>query len=136
LLNSPAISSERTATASGPANNRSKIGNGTKMVRGVDGRSADGRRFRELFASYAAAADLGDIANLTEPQRALVNQAASLTIQSERFNGAMLRCEVVDIDQAVRVANLLGRALRRLGIKHSGKAKPKSLVVALAEAAR
>ena len=85
------------------------------MLAGIDGRSAEARRYRDLAMSFAD--DLGGAAVLTEAQRALVFQAASLVVQSEALNGAMIRGELVDVEQQTRVANALGRTLNRLGIK-------------------
>ena len=116
------------------AQNKSKVTNGRKMVAGVDGRSADARRYKDLVRSYAD--DIGGPASLSEAQKALVSQAAILTLQAERMQGAALRGEIVDIEQQTRLANVLGRSLTKLGIKRDARAKPKSLVLALAEAAR
>ena len=76
----------------------------------------------------ALADDLGGAAMLTEAQRALVSQAAGLTVQSERLQGAMLRGEPVDVEQQTRVANVLARTLSRLGIRRRD-AKPASPLV-------
>jgi hypothetical protein len=94
---------------------RSRVTNGAKMIAGVDGRSADARRYRDLAMSFAD--DAGGADSLTEAQRALVAQAAALTIQSERLQGAMIRGEAVDVEQQTRVANSLARTLSRLGIR-------------------
>ena|ERR1700677_4646913 len=94
---------------------RSRVTNGAKMIAGVDGRSADARRYRDLAMSFAD--DAGGADSLTEAQRALVAQAAALTIQSERLQGAMIRGEAVDVEQQTRVANSLARTLCRLGIR-------------------
>jgi hypothetical protein len=58
---------------------------------------------------------------LTEAQRALVKQAASLVVQSESLQGAMLRGEDVSDEQMTRVANSLSRTLSRLGRKRVQK---------------
>lgn len=94
---------------------RSRVTNGAKMVAGVDGRSADARRFRDLAMSFAD--DAGGAAALTEAQRALVKQAAMLTIQSEKIQAAMLQGEVVDVGHQLKIANTLARTLRRLDVK-------------------
>jgi hypothetical protein len=98
-----------------PVNNRSKISNGSRMLAGVDGRSAEARRFRDLKISFAD--DCGGAAAFTESQRALVAQAATLTIQAERLQASMLQGEAVDVEQQTRVANSLARTLARLGIR-------------------
>jgi hypothetical protein len=106
---------DRADVASRAPTVRSKITNGSKMMAGVDGRSAEARRYRDLCMSFAD--DLGGASVLTEAQRALVFQAAALVVKSESMNGAMIRGEDVNVEQQTRVANALGRTLNRLGIK-------------------
>jgi hypothetical protein len=115
-----------------PLKLRSRVTNGGKMIAGVDGRSAEARRYRDLCMSFAD--DLGGAAGLTESQRALVRQAAALTVQSEKLQGALLRGEDVSDEQMTRVANSLSRTLQRLGRK---RVAPKlSLLAQMAESAR
>ena len=111
----------RDAIEGRPLKLRSRVTNGSKMIAGVDGRSADARRYRDLAMSFAD--DLGGAAVLTEAQRALVFQAASLVVQSEALNGAMICGELVDVEQQTRVANALGRTLNRLGIRKRAPTK-------------
>jgi hypothetical protein len=94
---------------------RSRVTNGSKMIAGVDGRSADARRYRDLAMSFAD--DLGGAAVLTEAQRALVRQAAALSVKSEKLQGDMISGKDVSDEQLTRVCNSLSRTLNRLGIK-------------------
>jgi hypothetical protein len=111
---SPAV---RDALAERPSRQRSRVTNGSKLIAGVDGRTAEARRFKDVAVSLAD--DLGGAAALTEAQRALVKQAASLVVQSESLQGAMLRGEAISDEQMTRVANALGRTLNRLGLKRA-----------------
>lgn len=95
--------------------NRSRVTNGTRLLEGIDGRSAEARRYRDLCQSFAD--DCGGAAALTEAQRTLVRQAAMLAVQSEKFQAAMIRGEMVSDEQMTRVANSLSRTLHRLGIR-------------------
>jgi hypothetical protein len=104
----------RDDIAARPATVRSRVTNG-KMIAGVDGRSAEARRYRDLAMAFAD--DCGGAAGLTEAQRTLVRQAATLTVQSEKLQGAMLRGEEMSDEQMTRVANSLSRTLSRLGIR-------------------
>ncbi len=99
---------------------RSRVTNGSKLVAGVDGRSADSRRYKDLCMSLAD--DLGGAAVLTEAQRALVRQAAAMIVQSEKLQSAVLRGEIVDCEQLTRLANAATRILTRLGIKREARA--------------
>ena len=101
MLDSSSIASQLTEVRSNVASRapttRSRITNGKQMLAGIDGRSAEARRYRDLAMSFAD--DLGGAAVLTEAQRALVFQAASLVVQSEALNGAIIRGEEVDVEQ-------------------------------------
>jgi hypothetical protein len=109
----------REAVEGRPLKLRSRVTNGSKMLAGIDGRSAEARRFRDLCLSFAN--DLGGAPGLTESQRALVRQAAALTVQSEKLQAAMIRGEDVSDEQMTRVANSLSRTLHRLGRKRVGR---------------
>ncbi len=100
--------------------NRSRITNGKDLLRGINGRSAEARRYRDLIDGFSA--DLGG----TPGQRelALIRQAAALTVQSEVMQAAIVRGEAIDVEQLTRLANVLTRTLKELGI-HKGKAAPK-----------
>jgi hypothetical protein len=93
------------------------------MLAGIDGRSAEARRYRDLAMSFAD--DLGGAAVLTEAQRALVFQAAALSVQSEKLQAAMIRGEDVSDEQMTRVANSLSRLvgkLEKVGLRRRSKA--------------
>ena len=107
--------SESLAIAKRSPTVRSRITNGRDLLANVDGRTADARRYRDLAASLAD--DLGGASGLTEAQRALVRQAAAMIVQSERLQSAVLRGELVDVEQLTRLANAATRILSRLGIK-------------------
>jgi hypothetical protein len=112
-------SADRDTLAERPSRQRSRVTNGSKLMAGIDGRSAEARRYRDLCLSFAD--DLGGAAGLTESQRALVRQAAALTVQSEKLQGAMIRGEAIDDEQMTRVANSLARTLSRLGRKRAAR---------------
>jgi hypothetical protein len=104
---------------------RSRITNGKQLLANVDGRTADARRYRDLCTSLAD--DLGGAASLTEAQRALVRQAAAMIVQSETLQGAVLRGELVDSEQLVRLCNAATRILSRLGVKRERRNPTPSL---------
>lgn len=107
--------SSSTASVDRPSRLRSKVTNGSKMVAGLDGRSAEARRFRDLQISYAT--DLGGPDKLTEAQRTLIAQAATLQIQAERVQAEVLRGGNINVEQLTRLANSATRILTRLGLK-------------------
>jgi hypothetical protein len=123
---------DRTSLASSSLTNRSKITNGTRLLEGMDKRSAPGRRFRDLCADYAA--PLGGMLSLEAPDAALVKEVAAKTLLSEQMAAAIARGESVDAEQAVRVGNMLQRLLARLERRAKALApKPPSLLARLAK---
>jgi len=113
-----------------PPTTRSRITNGSDLLRGIDGRSAEARRYRDLIEGFTA--EFGS-ATPGEREMALIRQAAALTVQAETMQAAIVRGEAVDIEQLTRVANALTGTLKELGIrKHRAAPKPPSLAEYLA----
>ena len=83
----------------------------------MDGRSAQAR-YRDV--AMALADDLGGQDKLAEPAKILVRQAAALAVQVEALQSKIVSGEEVDTEQLVRLSNVLGRTLQRLGIKEAG----------------
>lgn len=119
-------------TAPISTSNRSAVTNGTQMLQGIDGRSPEARRYRDLCREYIA--ELGGDQSVTEARRALVRQAAGVAVAAEQMQAKIVRGEDIDAEQLVRLSNLQSRLLRQLGIGGSKPAaKPKSLADYLAE---
>jgi hypothetical protein len=85
------------------------------MVDGLDGRSAVARRWKDLALAYAD--DLGGMNNLTEAQRTLISQAATLQLESERLQALVLKGKTVDTEGLTRLANATQRVLQQLGAR-------------------
>jgi hypothetical protein len=84
-------------------------------LRGVNGNSLGSRRFREV--AMALADDHGGPDALDEPTRVLIRQAAGLTVEAENMQRSIARGEAVNHENLVRLSNVLGRTLQRLGIR-------------------
>lgn len=98
------------------------VTNGSRLHRrGIDGRTRDAKRFRDLFESFAKG--LGE-ERLSEADRALVRMAASLTVKSEAMQAEIAKGGEVDAEQLVRVSNSLSRVLGRLGVKRRRDTTP------------
>ncbi|MGJ0426972.1 hypothetical protein [Methylocystis sp.] len=106
--------------------NRSAASNRSTILAGVDGRSLEARRFRDLCVSYAD--PLGGFESLAEDDAAIVRQAAGITMQTELMQAAIVRGEPVDAEQVVRLTNVLTRLLASIKKKH-----PPKRVLTLAE---
>jgi hypothetical protein len=122
---------EIQAIAARPSRLRSRVTNGSKLVVGLDGRSAEARRYRDLAMSFAD--DLGGADKLTEAQRTLIAQAATLQVQSERVQATVLRGEVVNVEQLTRLANATSRILTQLGLRRERRDTGPSLADIIAE---
>ncbi len=118
---------ESPALAARPAYLRSRLTNDPLLLRGVDGRSAEARRYRDI--GMALADDLGGSALLNEPTRILIRQAAALTVQVESLQSKIVAGDEIDLEQLTRLSNVLGRTLQRLGLKRP-PAKPTSPLAA------
>ena len=88
--------------------NRSRITNGSELLRGVDGRSAEGRRYRDLTEAFRAEFGLGS----SEREMAAIRLAAALTVQGETLQAAIVRGERVAEEELTRALNAQARALR------------------------
>jgi hypothetical protein len=112
VLDSAHSSADRASVAASSLTNRSKVTNGTRLLEGMDKRSATGRRYRDLVQGYTQT--LGGLPALGTGDAALVREVAAKTLLSEHLAAAQARGENVDTEQAVRVGNVLQRLLARL----------------------
>jgi acetolactate synthase small subunit len=84
------------------------------MLRGIDGRSAIARRYRDLVEGFVA--DFGS-QKPGERELALIRQAAALTVQTEVLQVKIVRAEDIDLEQLTRLTNVLTRTLKELGLQ-------------------
>jgi hypothetical protein len=103
-----------------PSTTRSAISNGSRILEGVDGRSASARRFKDLVENFSR--DLGGVDRLSEAEQSLIRQAASLTMRGEQLQAAIVRGEAVDPDELIRLSNTARRCLE--GIQRREQPKP------------
>ena len=110
-----------TAIAARPPTTRSRVTNRSDLLRGIDGRSAEARRYRDLIEGFAA--DFDD-APPGERELALIRQAAAMSVQAEALQARIVRGEDVDLEQLTRLSNVLTRTLKELGIRKRRAQKP------------
>jgi hypothetical protein len=89
------------------------------MLEGVDGRTASARRYRDLCRAFEE--ELGG--SLNEVELGLVRQAVTLTLRAEQMQGAVVRGEMVDSDQLIRLSSTSKRILSDIAAK-AAKRKP------------
>jgi hypothetical protein len=81
----------------------------------IDMRTKPALRFRYLVESYSA--EIGGNGNLTEAERAMVRQVASLQVHIEQQQARIVAGEAVDVDQLIRLNSEHRRLLGALNKK-------------------
>jgi hypothetical protein len=99
------------------------MSNEKKLLRGVDGRSATARRYRDL--RDALLAELGRVPSTSE--QALCREAAALAVRSEAMQAALVNGEPVNDFQLTRVTHALARTLAALRKRRRPGRPPKPL---------
>ncbi|KZC82512.1 hypothetical protein AYR46_03905 [Sphingobium yanoikuyae] len=92
---------------------RTRVGNGSVVLQGVDARSITFRRYREILASLIA--DMGG--DPTEAQSQIARRAASLSIWCEDQDTAAANGTPIDIGAYTTASNSLRRLLESLGLE-------------------
>jgi hypothetical protein len=114
------LSDLRTVYDRQPANNRSAIGNRSRLfVDQVDGRSAIARRYRDLVAEHSS--DLGGAEILSEAQRQMIRRAASLACWCEAIECKLAEGADIDIGPYTTATNALRRVLVDLGLERRAR---------------
>jgi hypothetical protein len=97
-------------------NARSKVSNGTWLFsRPVDGRTATGRRFKDLV--YAFANDLGGRELLSESQQQLIRRNALISALCEGMEAQAVEERQIDVNQYCVLVNCQHRLSQALGLK-------------------
>jgi hypothetical protein len=91
---------------------RSMVANRPLMTRGVDGRTASARRFRDIAQSLID--DLGGA--VSESQMLLVKQAAMVTLRVEKLQAEIVSGGDADPELIIRLSNTQTRSLQELGL--------------------
>jgi hypothetical protein len=109
-----------------PLRTRSAVSNCSRMhAKGIDGRSTQARRFKDLVASFASS--LGGDTSLSEVDRALIRNAAALTVQCERLQAAAIAGHEVKSEEMTRLANSSARILTALRLKRQRRDQAPSI---------
>lgn len=111
----------RTAAAPLPPHQRSAVTNGSRVLVGVDGCSAQARRYKDLIGILAAEVGGG----LTDAQHLQVRNAAALQLHAEELTAALVRGEPVNPEAITRSANGASRLIGQLIKAKASARKPK-----------
>jgi hypothetical protein len=115
-----------------PGRQRSRVGNGSALLPGVDGRSAWVRRCKDIIADHLS--DLGSSDNTSAAERSIIRRAAVMTVELERFEVKFAHAGEADpneLDQYARIAANLRRMLEAIGLQR----RPRDISPTLAEIA-
>jgi hypothetical protein len=105
---------ETTGTIAVPKRQaRSRVGNGSAVLAGVDGRSAAMRRYKEILGQLVS--DLGG--DPSEAQTQIARRAATLAVWAEQEEAALANGGQLDIAAFTTAANTLRRLLSDLGLE-------------------
>ena len=100
------------------AKGQSRITNGTRLLPGIDGRSAWVRRCKDLIAAHIA--DLGGESNTSAAERSIVRRAAVLTTELELLEAKFAAAGSAssdDLDLYARTSGNLRRLLEAIGLQ-------------------
>ena len=98
-----------------PATARSAVANGSRLLDGLDGRSAPARRYRDL--AFSIASDIGGMDNISEAERQLVRSLAGLVVLRERLDALALGGEQIDTAEYCRLVNSIRRTAATIGLE-------------------
>jgi hypothetical protein len=98
---------------------KSRITNRPTLLAGVDGRSSQSRRRRDLIRGYVSA--LGGPDKVSPTAMNDVVRAADLVAIAEKSRADALRGGTVDLSALIRLEGAADRAVRRLSLPQSGK---------------
>jgi len=92
-------------------------GNGAVMLAGVDGRTTQARRFKEIFTNIAQ--DMGG--DPTEAQKAIAARAATLAVWCEQAEVEFASGGELDVATYSTVSNAMRRLLTDLGLERRSR---------------
>lgn len=101
---------------------RSRVANGSSLWldnSGIDGRSREARRFRDILAQVLC--DLGGADRLSEGERQLARRVSMLSMECEVMELRVVAGEAFDAEKYGMLTDRLGRALQRLGLHRVAK---------------
>jgi hypothetical protein len=112
----------RPRSASRPASLRSRITNGKELLPGIDQRSPQVRRYRDVLAALIS--DRGGLDQLSEARLHLCRRFAAQVLLAEEMEARLCSGQPIDIAEHCAISNTLGRLAGRIGLSRAMKAVP------------
>jgi hypothetical protein len=113
-----------------PRRQRSRVGNGSSWLTGIDQRSAWYRRFKDCIQEY-----LSDIPDPSAAERSIIRRVSTLQVELERLETKFAKAGEAnpeDLDLYQRAAGNLRRLLEALGLQRRPRDVTPSLSAYLA----
>jgi hypothetical protein len=99
---------------------------GIELPRTADGRTIAARRFQHLVEAYSR--ELGG--ELSPAEKSLITQAATLQMEAEQLQEAIVRGETIDSDRLIRLSGTSRRLLQIIASKSGKREAPAAQTVA------
>jgi hypothetical protein len=80
----------------------------------IDGRTAWGRRYRDVVAALVD--DAGGLSSLTELRYVLIRRVAALVLEAERMEVSLANGEKIDVDLLARISSHIRRMSETIGL--------------------
>jgi hypothetical protein len=98
---------------------RSRVSNGSKLLAGVDGRTAVARRFRDLVSQIVS--DQGGADQLAEARLQLIRGFSAAAVIAETMEARLANGEAIDISEHALLCSTLVRLSARIGINRTAR---------------
>jgi hypothetical protein len=101
---------------------RSRVGNGHKLIAGCDGRSLWVRRLKDLLADSVS--DMGGPDNCSSAERHILRRACVLIVELERLERKFAQAgeaSADDLDVYARIAGNMRRLLESVGLQRRSR---------------
>jgi hypothetical protein len=109
----------RPTTARVKSHARSRVTNGQELLPGIDGRSLQARRYRDLVANLVS--DAGGIEIIAEARLQLIRRFSALAVLAENLEAKIAMGEDINLAEHCVIGSTLVRLASRLGINRNSK---------------
>ena len=92
---------------------------GRGLLPGIDGRSAQARRFRDIASALAA--DQGGAEGLSEARIQMIRRFAAAAVQAEALEGRLVNGEPIDASEHCLLTSSMVRIVNHLGIDRTAQ---------------
>jgi hypothetical protein len=113
MHNTSALLTEKSPTA------RSRVSNHNDLLPGVDGRSAQARRYRDILAALVS--DQGGLDRMSESRVQLIRRFSALCVVAESLEAQLVNGGSIEIQAFATLSSTLVRLASRLGIDRRSK---------------